>query len=147
LKRSRLNLFKATSMTISVLGVIMILVTFLVLGYLGFQAISSTINTNVGSGTSYDKIAVLKSDYSNLQMKYNSTKVTVDKANDKNLTAQYDNAEIQLIQAQTDISEAESAVTSNKSPAIIQNRIDVAQQQLQTARDSLSNLQSKIGTS
>jgi hypothetical protein len=134
-------------MTISVLGVIMILVTFLVLGYLGFQAISSTINTNVGSGTSYDKIAVLKSDYSNLQMKYNSTKVTVDKANDKNLTAQYDNAEIQLIQAQTDISEAESAVTSNKSPAIIQNRIDVAQQQLQTARDSLSNLQSKIGTS
>ena len=125
----------------------MILVTFLVLGYLGFQAISSTINTNVGSGTSYDKIAVLKSDYSNLQMKYNSTKVTVDKANDKNLTAQYDNAEIQLIQAQTDISEAESAVTSNKSPAIIQNRIDVAQQQLQTARDSLSNLQSKIGTS
>ena len=144
MKRSRLNLFKATSMTISILGIVMLIVTILVLGYLGFQAISSTINTNVGSGSAYDKIAVLKSDYSSLQTQYNSTKAAVDKRDNQNLTTNYDNAEIQLIQAQNDISDAESAVESQQSPGEIQNRIDIAQQQLQTAKNSLNDLQSQL---
>ena len=54
-------------MTISILGIVMILVTLVVVGYLGFQAVSSTISTNVGSGTSYDKIADLNSDFDSLQ--------------------------------------------------------------------------------
>ncbi len=131
-------------MTISILGIVMLIVTILVLGYLGFQAISSTINTNVGSGSAYDKIAVLKSDYSSLQTQYNSTKAAVDKRDNQNLTTNYDNAEIQLIQAQNDISDAESAVESQQSPGEIQNRIDIAQQQLQTAKNSLNDLQSQL---
>ena len=142
-KRSRLNLFKATSMTISIFGVIMILVTVGVIGYLGFTALSSTINTNVGSGSAYDKIADLRASYSSLQTQFNSTKQIVDQKNNQNLTLQYDDAEIQLVQAQTDISNAQSAIDSNKSPQEIQSRIDAAQQQLQTAQTSLNNLQSK----
>jgi chromosome segregation ATPase len=132
-------------MTISILGIVMILVTLVVVGYLGFQAVSSTISTNVGSGTSYDKIADLNSDFDSLQAQYNSTKKTVDSRNDQNLTQEYDNAEIQLIQAQSDISAAQSAIESHQSPEEIQNRINVAQTQLDTASNSLNNLNSQLG--
>lgn len=144
MRRSRLNLFKATSMTISLLGVIFILLTIGVLAYLGFQAISSTITTDAGSGAYYDKLAVLKSDYDNLSSQYDSTKLAVDKRNDKNLTTDYDAAKIELIQAQSDISDVESAINTKKSPEEIQNRIDIAQQQLQKASDSLSALRAKL---
>jgi chromosome segregation ATPase len=132
-------------MTISILGIVMILVTLVVVGYLGFQAVSSTISTNVGSGTSYDKIADLNSDFDSLQTQYNSTKETVDSRNNQNLTQEYDNAEIQLIQAQSDISAAQSAIESHQSPEEIQNRINVAQTQLDTASNSLNNLNSQLG--
>ena len=143
-KRSRLNLFKATSMVISVLGVIMVVVTIIIFAYLGFQALSSTISSDVSTGNAYDKVAVLKAEYNALQAEFSSVKRTVDKKNNKNLTTDYLNAEMELIAAQSDISDAESAISSKKSPEEIQNRIDIANAQLVKAKESLAQLRTQL---
>ncbi len=145
MKRSRLNLFKATSMTISVLGIIMIVVTILVVGYIGFETVSSGISAHVNSGNAYDQIANLNADYNSLEAQYNTTQETVDSRNNQNLTQDYDTAAIQLIQAQTDINDAQSAVESNQQPQEIQNRITTAEQQLDTAKNSLNSLNAQLG--
>lgn len=144
MRRSRLNLFKATSMTISLLGIIMVLVTIGIGGYLLFQALSSTISTDVGSGTSYDKIAALKADYNSLNSQYAQTKLSIEKMNSKNATAAYDQAELELIRAQTDITDAESAITAKKSSDEINQRMDMAQKQLVVASQALKDLQAKF---
>lgn len=78
MKRSRLNLFKATSMTISVLGVVMIIITVVIVAYLGFQSLSSIISSDASSGKYYEQLTDLKSDYSNLKAQFDSTKTSVD---------------------------------------------------------------------
>jgi len=143
LRRSRLNLFKATSMTISLLGIIMILVTIGIGGYLLFQALSSTISTDVGSGTSYDKVAQLKAEYNSLNSQFSETKLAIDKLNNKNATADYDQAELELISAQSDITDADSAITAKKSSDEINSRIQTAQKQLEVASQALKDLQAK----
>ncbi|MDD1763319.1 MAG: hypothetical protein LUQ70_01220, partial [Methanobacteriaceae archaeon] len=99
MKRSRLNLFKATSMTISVLGVLMIIVTIGIIAYLGFQSLSSFISTDASSGSTYDDLTTLKSDYSNLKAQYDSTKTAVDKSGNKDLKTAFVNAELELVKA------------------------------------------------
>lgn len=145
LRRSRLNLFKATSMTISLLGVIMVVITIGVLGYLGFQALSSTISSDVGYGSSYDKIATLKAEYNSLSSQFDQIKLIINQQNNKNVTADYDKAHIELIRAQSDISDAESAISAKKPPEEVQRRIEIAQKQLEKASQSLKELQAKYG--
>jgi predicted nucleic acid-binding Zn-ribbon protein len=130
-------------MTISLLGIIMVLVTIGIGGYLLFQALSSTISTDVGSGTSYDKIAALKADYNSLNSQYAQTKISIEKMNNKNATTSYDLAELELIRAQTDIADAESAITAKKSSDEINSRIEQAQKQLVVANQALKDLQAE----
>lgn len=143
MRRSRLNLFKATSMTISLLGIIMVLVTIGIGGYLIFTALSSTISADVGSGVSYDKIATLKSEYNSLNTQFAQMKLSIQKMNSKNATADYDMAELELIRAQSDISDADSAITSKKSADEVNQRIELAQKQLVVASQALKDLQAK----
>jgi len=143
LRRSRLNLFKATSMTISLLGIIMVLITIGIGGYLIFTALSATISTDVGSGVSYDKITTLKSEYNSLSSQYAQTKLSIENMNSKNATAAYDKAELELIRAQSDISDADSAITSKKSSDEVNKRIELAQKQLVVASQALKDLQAQ----
>ncbi len=143
MRRSRLNLFKATSMTISILGIIMVLITIGIGGYLVFQALSSTISTDVGSGSAYDKLAALKSDYNNLNNQFAETKMHISNMNNVNATMAYDKAELELIRAQSDISDVESAINSKKSSEEVNNRIKLAQDQLGVATQALRDLQAK----
>ena len=143
MRRSRLNLFKATSMTISLLGIIMVLITIGIGGYLIFTALSATISTDVGSGVSYDKITTLKSEYNSLSSQYAQTKLSIENMNSKNATAAYDKAELELIRAQSDISDADSAITSKKSSDEVNKRIELAQKQLVVASQALKDLQAQ----
>ena len=140
MKRSRLNLFKATSMSISVLGIILILATIAIVAYMGIYAISKTVSSDVGSGSAYDQIAVLKSDYSTLSNQFDDVKTTVDNSNNDNLKTAFNNANLELVKAQSAISDADSAVAAGKSQDEIKSRINTAQTQLQTAESSLSNV-------
>ncbi len=140
MKRSRLNLFKATSMSISVLGIILILATIAIFVYIGIYTLSSTVSSDVGSGSAYDQIAVLQSDYSTLSNQFDDVKTTVDNSNNDNLKTAFNNANLELVKAQSAISDANSAVSAGKSQDEIKSRISTAQTQLQNAESSLNNV-------
>ena len=61
MRKSRLNLFKSTSMLISVVGIIMIISTIVVVAYVGFSIVSSRITNQNSSGNQYDELEQLKS--------------------------------------------------------------------------------------
>jgi hypothetical protein len=138
MKRSRLNLFKATSMSISVLGIIMIVATIAIFAYIGINSLSHTISSDVGSGTAYDQVAVLKSDYTTLEGQFNNLKSDVDKSSNKNVNTAYVNAKLDLMNAKQAITDVESAISSGKSQDEVDKRINTAQVQLQKAKTSFS---------
>lgn len=140
MKRSRLNLFKATSMSISVLGIIMILGTIAVFVYIGVYSIGNTINSDVGSGTAYDQLAVLKSDYNTLEGQYSGLKTNVDASGNSDVKTAYINAQLELVKAKAAIDDVDSALASGKSKEEVQKRINAAQNQLNVAKTSLSNV-------
>lgn len=130
-------------MTISLLGIIMVIVTIGIVGYLALTSISSTISTDVGSGSAYDKIAGLKTEYNNIEVQFAQTGVYIREQNDRNATTDFDKAKLELVRAKSDISDAESAITSRKSNDEVTNRINLAQEQLGVANQALRDLQAK----
>jgi hypothetical protein len=144
MKRSRLNLFKATSMSISVLGIILIIATLALFAYFGIYAISNSITTDVGSGSAYDQLAVLKSDYNSLNNQFTSVQQSVDNSNNKNAKTAFINAKLELVKANSDINDVESALSAGKSKDEVTQRINTAQAQLGTAQTSLSNVKGMI---
>jgi hypothetical protein len=144
MKRSRLNLFKATSMSISVLGIIMILATIVLFAYIGITAITSTISADVGSGTDYDQLAVLKSEYNTLEGQFNNLKTDVDNSGNSDIKTAYVNAELELVKAKSDIAAVDSALASDKSKDEVQSRINAAQVQLDKAKTSFSSVRGML---
>ena len=76
MRKSRLSVFKSTSMLISVVGIIMIVSTIIVVAYVGYSMVSEGITDEISSGTQYDELADLKSSYSDLVMKFDNVKST-----------------------------------------------------------------------
>ena len=76
MRKSRLSLFKSTSMLISVVGIIMIIATVIVVAYVGYSVVSTGITNEISSGTQYDELAQLQSEYNNLSAKFDSIKAT-----------------------------------------------------------------------
>ena len=140
MKRSRLNLFKATSMSISVLGIILIIATLVLFAYIGISSITSSITTDVGSGSAYDQLAVLKSDYNTLNDQFTSVQESVDSSNNKNAKTAFINAKLELVKANSDINDVESALSAGKSKDEVAQRINAAQSQLNTARSTFPQL-------
>ncbi len=118
----------------------MIVATIVVFAYLGFLALSSTISSDVGTGSAYDQVAVLKSDYNSLSTEYSNVKISVNNAGSQDLSRAYANAELELVKAQSAITDAESAISSGKSNEEIKNRIEIAKKQLEVAKASLSSV-------
>lgn len=144
MKRSRLNLFKATSMSISVLGIILIIATLVIFAYIGISSITNSISTNVGSGSAYDQLAVLKSDYNNLNGQFTSVQSSVDSSNNPNVKTAFANAKLELSKANRDINDVDSALSAGKSKDEVAQRINTAQAQLNTAKSSLSNVRGML---
>jgi hypothetical protein len=144
MKRSRLNLFKATSMSISVLGIILIIATLVLFAYIGISSITSSITKDVGSGSAYDQLAVLKSDYNTLNDQFTSVQQSVDSSNNKNAKTAFTNAKLELVKANSDINDVESALSAGKSKDEVAQRINAAQSQLNTARSSLASVKGMI---
>ncbi|MDD3985364.1 MAG: hypothetical protein PHY59_05670 [Methanobacterium sp.] len=140
MKRSRLNLFKTTSMSISVLGIIMILATITVFIYLGVAIIGNIITNDVGSGSSYDQLTALKSEYNTLEGQYSDMKKGVDSLGNPDIKTAYINAHLDLVKAKASIDDVESALASGKSKDEVKKRINTAQTQLNMAKTSISNV-------
>jgi hypothetical protein len=142
MKRSRLNLFKVTSMSISVLGILMIIITIGVIAYLGITSVTGSISKDVGSGSSYDQLNALTKNYDELQTQYSGISSSVHNSHNATLKTAYANAQLQLENTNTTINNVNSALTSGLPHDEVQDRIKAAQAQLVIARDSLNNVTS-----
>ncbi|MBF4467920.1 MAG: hypothetical protein ISP01_00805 [Methanobrevibacter arboriphilus] len=140
MKKSRLNLFKSTSMLISVLGVLMIVSTIIIAAYIGFSIISSEITSGVSSGSQYEELASLKANYTELESKFNSTKQVIFAGSDNTKEQAYIDAELELIRANSAISDVESALKAGKSSSDVDARIKIAKEKMTIANQAYNNL-------
>ena len=144
MKKSRLNLFKLTSMSISVLGILFIIITILVIAGLGIYEVTQSVSTNVGSGASYDQLNNLTTSFDSLQNQYQVLGTSVHNSNNTNIKSAYANAQLQLEDTNTTISNVNSALTSGLPKSEVDKRINAAQSQLLIAQKSLNNVTSMI---
>ena len=143
MKKSRLNLFKSTSMLISVLGVIMIIATVAAIAYVGFSLVSSSLTGGISSGTQYDQLAELKSNCSNLEAMYNETGNKIYAMDNITLEREFVNAQVELVRVQNDISDVESALSMGKPASEVDERLQQAKDDLKIAQEAYNSLSVK----
>jgi hypothetical protein len=140
MKKSRLNLFKSTSMAISIIGVIMIIVTIIVAAYIGFSLVSSNLSGGISSGNQYDELASLKANYSDLEGQFNTTKIAVYASNNDSLQQQFADAQLELVRAQNSLDAVDSALSTGKPSSEVDTRLKQAREDLQSAHEAYNNL-------
>ena len=143
MKKSRLNLFKSTSMLISVLGVIMIIATVAAIAYVGFSLVSSSLTGGISSGTQYDQLAELKSNCSDLEALYNDTGNKIYAMDNITLEREFVNAQVELVRVQNDISDVESALSMGKPASEVDARLQQAKDDLKIAQEAYNSLSVK----
>ena len=143
MKKSRLGLFKSTSMLISVLGVLMIAITVIAIAYVGFSLVSSNLTGGISSGTQYDQLAELKSEYTNLNVEFNETGNKIYAMDDVALEREYVNAQVELVRVQNDISDVESALSMGKPASEVDARLQQAKDDLKIAQEAYNSLSVK----
>ena len=140
MRKSRLRLFKSTSMLISVVGIIMIISTVIIVGWLAYAGVSEGITTEISSGNQYDQLAELKTSYNNLSAKFDSVKATYYAGSYDDIQ-KYNDARLELTRAKTAIDNVESGLNGEGiSSNEIDSRIDFAKQKLQDAEDAYNTL-------
>ena len=139
MRKSRLSLFKSTSMLISVVGIIMIISTILVVAYVAYSMVSEGITDGISSGTQYDELAELKSSYSDLAVKFDSVKSTYYAGGPDQIKV-YNDAKIELTRANSAIENVQSALDAGKPSNEVDSRIEFAKQRLDAANNAYNTL-------
>ena len=139
MRKSRLSLFKSTSMMISVVGIIMIILTVIVVAYVGYSIISSDITNDISSGTQYDELAELKAEYDNLSVKFDTVKSTYY-AGGPDEVKKYNDAKIELSRAKSAIENVQSALDAGKPSNDVDSRISFAKEKLEVANNAYNTL-------
>ncbi len=143
MKKSRLTLFKSTSMLISVLGVIMIVATVAAIAYVGFSLVSSNLTGGISSGTQYDQLAELKSNYTNLEVQFNETGNKIYMMDNITLEREFVNAQVELVRVKNDLSDVESALSIGKSASEVDKRLQQTTEDLKIAQEAYNSLSVK----
>ena len=139
MRKSRLSLFKSTSMLISVVGIIMIISTIIVVAYVGYSMVSSGITNEISSGTQYDELAELKASYSNLSIQFDNIKGTYYAGSASDIQT-YNDARIELSRANSAIENVQSALDAGKPSNEVDSRIAFAKEKLEAAYNAYNNL-------
>ena len=139
MRKSRLSLFKSTSMLISVVGIIMIVATIIVVAYVGFSMVNESITNEISSGNQYDDLAKIKSEYGSLESQFDSIKSTYYSGGTDDVK-RYNDARLELTRANSAIENVQSALDSNKPSNEVDSRIEFAKEKLQVAREAYENL-------
>jgi hypothetical protein len=122
----------------------MIIATVGVFAYIGVQGLSSKVSANVDSGSAYDQLAALKSEYSSLSAQFDTVKIKANKYGSKKVKNDAYNAQIELVKANSAVADVESALSSNLPPEEVTKRISVAINQLQIAKDSINKVKGEV---
>ncbi len=139
MRKSRLSLFKSTSMLISVVGIIMIISTIIVVAYVAYSMVSEGITDQISSGTQYDDLAELKSSYSDLALKFDSIKSTYYAGGPDQIKV-YNDAKLELSRANSAIENVQSALDAGKPSNEVDSRIEFAKEKLEVANNAYNNL-------
>ena len=139
MRKSRLSLFKSTSMLISVVGIIMIIATIVVVAYVGYSIVSSGITNEISSGTQYDELAELQSKYNNLSVKFDNIKSTYYAGGADDVKV-YNDAKLELTRANSAIENVQSALDASKPSNEVDSRIDFAKDKLKSAEKAYKSL-------
>jgi hypothetical protein len=142
---------KDTALTKIIIGGAVFFAVFLVLAFLVYPIVmldymgsQSSINNNIGSGTSYDQLNNLTTSYDSLENQYQVLGTRIHKTNNTNLKSAYANAQLQLEDTNITINNVNSALTSGLPNSEVNKRINTAQNQLLIAKKSLNNVTSMI---
>ena len=131
-------------MTISILGIIMILATVGVFAYIGIQGLSSKVSSNVDTGSAYDQLAAMKSEYNTIDTQFNSTKNKVYSYGSNKAKNDLYKAQLELVKASSDIDDVDSALSTNLPSSEVTQRIQAATNQLQSAKNSVNTVVNDI---
>ena len=126
-------------MLISVVGIIMIIATIIVVAYVGFSIVNESITDEISSGNQYDELADLKSQYSDLESKFDSVKSTYYAGSSDDIQ-KYNDARLELTRAASAVDNVASALDAGKPSNEVDSRIDFAKDKLQVARQAYENL-------
>ncbi len=143
MKKSRLNLFRSTSMLISVLGVIVIAIMVVAVAYVGFSVVSSSLTGGISSGTQYDELASLRSNCSDLESQFNLTGAKIYAMDNITLEREFVNAQVELVRVQNDLDSVESALSSHQDASEVDKRIQQSKEDLKIAQEAYNSLSVK----
>ena len=142
MKRSRLKLFKTTSLTISLIGVILILITIGVIAYIAVSGLTHSVTTSVSSGAEYDQLNQLKNEYNNVSESYMSISNQVTQSKDQGLKTTYNNGKLKLSEANTTLNSIDNDINNGKSEEVINSKINSVKEDLNFVRETYSNITS-----
>ncbi len=140
MKRSRLSLFRTTSLTISLIAVILILITVIVVAYIGVSEVTDTVSTSVSSGSTYDNLNQIKSDYADLTQQYDALNEKLGTSPENTTKMTYNEGKLKLTEVNQTISSLESSINRGEDQATIDKYTDEARSQLNEARDVYNQL-------
>lgn len=140
MKKSRLGLFKSTSMLISILGIIMIVATIIVVAYIGFSVVSSGLTGGVSSGAQYDELNELRSNYSALETKFNDVQSKLYVRGNASDQQKFVDAQVYLVHAKTALDDVDSALSMGKDSSEVDERLGEARVALQEAQKAYGTI-------
>ena len=135
MRKSRLKLFKTTSLTISLIGVVLILLTVGVIGYVTVSGLTNTVSNTVSSGSSYDQLDVLKSEYGNTSKKYEDLNAKLGTSPNPNVKTKFNDGKIKLSEAGQKVSSIQADIDRGKTGQDVNDKINQTQGLLKEAND------------
>jgi len=137
-EKKNTNRYKIHPIFLIMAGILVITTIFLVVIALPF--LSSGITTEISSGTQHDELIALKSNYTDLEAKFNMTKPGIVATNNKGKQQRFIDAELELIKANSAIEDVEAGLKIGKPADEIDKRIKIAKKQLVTANQAYNKL-------
>ena len=130
-------------MLISVLGVIMIILMVVLVAYVGFNVVSSSLTGGISSGTQYDQLADLNANYTQLESQFNATASKIYAMDDIAKEQELVNAQVELVRAQNDLESVQSALDAHQSSSEVDSRLEITKNDLKVAWDAYNSLSVK----
>ncbi len=140
MKKSRVGLFRSTSMLIGILGIIILVTAVIVFAYVGFSVVSDSLSGGVSSGAQYDQLNELKANYSSLEAKFDAVQSQYYAQDNAELQQKYVDAEVYLVHAKNCIDAVDSALASGEDSSEVDARLKEAKIALDDAQRAYNNL-------
>ena len=121
----------------------MIIATVAAVAYVGFSVVSSSLTGGISSGTQYDQLAELKTNFSNLEVQYNETGNKIYMMDNITLEREFVNAQVELVRVKNDISDVESALSMGKQASEVDKRLQLTKDDLKIAQEAYNSLSVK----